>query len=172
MANLLQPKRSKFAKDRKGNKGYVFGQVSTAPFLTESAQFALYATECGKMSSRQVVTMLQTLKKKLVKFYSVHLRVFPHKPVSKKALGVRMGGGKGPTDLHIVIIKKNRVLIEIVPKAISADREVVLDAFRITQSKLSVRTAILERKKEVTNKENLSEVDFTELKDKKLRDSK
>ena len=41
------------------------------------------------------------------------IRVFPDKPVTKKALGTRMGSGKGDIFQYVAVIRPGRILFEI-----------------------------------------------------------
>ena len=40
----------------------------------------------------------------------VWIKIFPDKPVSKKALGVRMGSGKGAPEYWVAVVKNQKVI--------------------------------------------------------------
>ena len=74
----------------------------------------------------------------------VWIKIFPDKPVSKKALGVRMGSGKGAPEFWVAVVKNQKVMFEIGGVAEADARE----ALRLAQHKLPIRTRIV-RKEEV-----------------------
>jgi large subunit ribosomal protein L16 len=69
------------------------------------------------------------------------IRVFPDKPVSKKPLEVRMGGGKGNVEFWVAVIQPGKVLYEIEGVPEKAARE----AFELAAAKLSVKTTFVKR---------------------------
>jgi len=71
----------------------------------------------------------------------IWIRVFPDKPVTKKPLEVRMGGGKGAVEEWVAVVKPGRVLFEIS----GADEKVAREAFALASSKLPVTTKFLAR---------------------------
>ena len=44
---------------------------------------------------------------------NVYIRVFPHKPVSRKPLETRMGKGKGEPEYYVAQVSQGTVLYEI-----------------------------------------------------------
>ena len=69
------------------------------------------------------------------------IRVFPHRPVSKKPLEVRMGGGKGGVEAWAADIQPGRVLYEIA----GIDEAVAREAFRLAGHKLPIGYKFLVR---------------------------
>ena len=69
------------------------------------------------------------------------IRVFPDKPVTKKPLEVRMGGGKGAVEEWVALIKPGRVLFEIS----GVDEKIAREAFALASTKLPVTTKFLAR---------------------------
>jgi large subunit ribosomal protein L16 len=41
------------------------------------------------------------------------IRVFPHKPVSHKPAETRQGGGKGPVEEWVAVVKPGRIMFEV-----------------------------------------------------------
>jgi len=41
------------------------------------------------------------------------IRIFPDKPVTRKAAETRMGGGKGAPDHWVAVVKPERILFEV-----------------------------------------------------------
>ena len=76
----------------------------------------------------------------------VWIKIFPDKPVSKKALGVRMGSGKGAPEYWVAVVKAQKVMFEIggVPE------EDAREALRLAQHKLPIKTKIIAREDAVS----------------------
>jgi len=71
----------------------------------------------------------------------VWIKIFPDKPVTKKALGTRMGSGKGAPDHWIAVVKPDRVMFEI--GGVSED--VAKEALRLASHKLPVKCKIIKK---------------------------
>ncbi|MGB0681028.1 MAG: 50S ribosomal protein L16 [Polyangiales bacterium] len=129
---MLQPKRTKFRKQMKGRSRGLAYRGSAVSF----GDFALQATECGRITSRQIEAARMAIQRKVKRAGQLYIRIFPDKPVSKKPLETRMGKGKGSVEAWVAVIKPGRVLYEIkgVPE------ELAREAFRIAGHKLPLRT--------------------------------
>ena len=55
------------------------------------------------------MAILKTVGRKGLKIWT---RTFPHIPVTKKALGVRMGKGKGGVDHYVANVKSGKLVFE------------------------------------------------------------
>lgn len=55
------------------------------------------------------LTLVRTIGRK---DSTIKLQVFPHIPVTKKSLGVRMGGGKGAVDKFVAYVKAGKMIFE------------------------------------------------------------
>jgi large subunit ribosomal protein L16 len=106
---MLQPKKSKFRKEFRGrNRG-----VATRGTEVSFGDFGLKAVEAGWISSRQIEAArkkITFITKRAGKYW---LRVFPHKPVTLKPVGVKMGSGKGDIDRYVAVIKPGMMLFEL-----------------------------------------------------------
>ena len=65
----------------------------------------------------------------------VYIKIFPHKPVTKKPAEVRMGSGKGAPEYWVAVVKPGRVMFEIEGVTEAQARE----AMRLASHKLPVR---------------------------------
>ncbi|MBI3397460.1 50S ribosomal protein L16 [Candidatus Woesebacteria bacterium] len=134
---MLQPKRSKFRFSFRGRrKG-----VSTRGTEISFGDYGLKALEHGWLAANQIESARRTIAGALKKGGRIYVRVFPDKPITARAAGHRMGGGKGEISKYVVVIKPGRVLFEIV----GATREAVMDGFGKAQSKLSFKTKIISK---------------------------
>ena len=71
----------------------------------------------------------------------IWIRIFPHTPVTKKALGLKMGGGKGNPEYYVAKVKTGTVMFEM--KGVSED--VAREAMRLAGHKLPVRVRFVKK---------------------------
>ena len=69
----------------------------------------------------------------------VWIMIFPHTPITKKPLEVRMGKGKGSVDHYVAQIKPGRVLYEMD----GVEESVAVEALKLAAAKLPLKTKIL-----------------------------
>jgi large subunit ribosomal protein L16 len=72
---------------------------------------------------------------------NVWIKIFPDKPVTSKALGVRMGSGKGPADHWVAVVKTKKVMFEIG----GVEEDEAREALRLAQYKLPIKTKIIKK---------------------------
>ena len=134
---MLQPKKTKFRKRFKGrNHGY-----ATSGHKVSFGEFGLKATSRGHITARQIEAARRAISRAMKRGGKVWIRMFPDKPVSKKPLEVRMGGGKGNVEYWTAVIQPGKVLYEIEGVPEDAARE----AFKLAAAKLPVRTTFIRR---------------------------
>ena len=71
----------------------------------------------------------------------VWIKIFPHKPYTKKPLEVRMGSGKGAVEGWVAVVKPGRVMFEIA----GVSEEVAREALRLASHKLPVKSKFVKR---------------------------
>jgi large subunit ribosomal protein L16 len=103
--------------------------------------FGLQAVEASHLTARQIEAGRMAIQRAVKRQGQLWIRVFPDKPVTKKPLEVRMGGGKGGVEEWVAVVKPGRVLFEIS----GVDEKVARDAFALASSKLPVATKFLAR---------------------------
>src|SRR5262245_25553338 len=134
---MLSPKRTKFRKQRKGRNRGVAWRGSDVAF----GDFALQATGAVRLTARQIEAGRMAIQRAVKRQGQLWIRVFPDKPITKKPLEVRMGGGKGAVEQWVALIKPGRVLFEIS----GVDEKVAREAFALAATKLPVTTKFLAR---------------------------
>ena len=72
----------------------------------------------------------------------VWIRIFPDKPLTKKALETRMGKGKGATEMWVAVVQPGRILFEME----GVEATLAKEAFRLAAHKLSIPTITIERR--------------------------
>jgi len=135
---MLLPKRVKYRKVQKGNMRGLAYRGSEVSF----GDFALQATQCGRMTARQIEAARIAMTRYIKRQGKVWIRVFPDKPISKKPAETRMGKGKSGPDYWVVIIKPGRVLYEIQ----GVNEEIAKEAFRLAGHKLPFKTKFIKRR--------------------------
>lgn len=134
---MLQPKKTKFRKQMKlRNRGY-----AKAGNKVSFGEYGLKATTRGRLTARQIEAARRAITRSIKRGGKVWIRIFPDKPVSKKPLEVRMGGGKGNVEYWVAQIQPGRMLYEI--EGIPEDQ--ARDAFRLAAAKLPVQTTFVTR---------------------------
>ena len=134
---MLQPKRTKYRKTQKGrNEG-----LASAGSEVSFGDFGLKATSRGELPAREIEAARRAFTREMKRVGKVWIRVFPDKPITQKALGVRMGKGKGTVEYWVCPIQPGKVLFEI--SGIS--EEVAREAFRLAAAKLSVTTTFVRK---------------------------
>ena len=132
---MLSPKKVKHRKVFKGRSRGVASSGSSLAF----GEFALKATVCGKMSAQQIEAARITINRTLKRGGKVWIRVFPDKPLTKKAAETRMGKGKGSPESWVAVIKPGRILYEIA----GVSEDVAIKALELAGNKLPFSTKVV-----------------------------
>jgi len=137
MAGMM-PKRVKY---RKAQKGRIRGNASRGNTVA-FGEYGLQALEPGRVTARHIEAGRVACTHFLQREGRVYVRIFPHKPVSKKPLETRMGKGKGETEFWTAEVKPGTVMYEIggVPE------EVAKRALLRVAHKMPVRTRFVHRR--------------------------
>ena len=68
-------------------------------------EFGIQALEPGWITGNQIEAARVAMTRYTKRGGQVWIKIFPDKPVSKKALGVRMGSGKGAPEYWVAVVK-------------------------------------------------------------------
>ncbi len=134
---MLMPKRVLHRKVQRGKRRGKPYRGSRINF----GEFGLQAVECGWITSRQIEAARVAMTRHVRRGGKVWIKIFPHKPVSKKPAETRMGSGKGPPEFWVAVVKPGRVLYELSGVAETVARE----AMRRAAHKLPIKTQFLSR---------------------------
>lgn len=134
---MLSPKKVKYRKRQKGRMQGAARRGNTLSF----GEFGLMATECGKLSSKQIEAARIAMTRHVKRGGKMWIRIFPDKSFTKKPAEVRMGKGKGAPEGWIAVIRPGRILYEMG----GISREMAKEALRLASHKLSVKTRFVER---------------------------
>jgi len=134
---MLMPKRVKY---RKQFRGRMRGKASRGTDIT-FGDYGLQAIEPAWVNARQIEAARRTLVRYMRRRGKVWIRIFPDKPVTKRAAESRMGKGKGAVDHWVAVVKPGRVLFELS----GLDEEAAKEALKLASYKLSVKTKFAKR---------------------------
>jgi large subunit ribosomal protein L16 len=134
---MLSPKRTRY---RKMQKGRVRG-VAQAGSDVSFGDFGLQALEPARLTSRQIEAARMAIQRHVKRAGKLWIRIFPDRPVTKKPLEVRMGGGKGNVEEWAAQVLPGRVMYELQ----GVDEKTAREAFRLAGHKLPVAYRFLTR---------------------------
>ena len=134
---MLMPKRTKF---RRVQRGRMKGAASRGNKVAYG-EYGIQALEPGWITGNQIEAARVAMTRYTKRGGKVWIKIFPDKPVSKKARGVRMGSGKGAPEYGVAVVKNQKVMFEIG----GVSEEVAREALRLAQHKLPIRTKIIKR---------------------------
>jgi large subunit ribosomal protein L16 len=106
---MLMPKRVKY---RRAMRGRMSGKATRANRVDFGDQ-GLMALEPCWITARQIEAARICLSKSLKRAGKMWIRIFPDKPVSKKAAESRMGKGKGTPEFWVAVVKPGTVMFEL-----------------------------------------------------------
>lgn len=133
----LTPSRTKYRKVMKGRlRGNAKGGDTIA-----FGDFAIQALERGHFTGRQIEAARVAITRHMKRKGKLWIRVFPHKPITKKPLETRMGKGKGPVDHYVAAVKPGVVLFELAGVPIAVARQ----AMSLADAKIPFKTRFIER---------------------------
>jgi len=132
------PNKLKFKKYQKGKKFNMITKPTSFIQRKRLGVICLKALESSRLSSTQLQAFFKSIRKVIKKSGKITLKTFPHTPITKKPLEVRMGKGKGPVSYWISKVSVGIVLCEIQSKKVS----IVKKALLYTQIKLPFKTKI------------------------------
>ena len=140
---MLMPKR---VKRRRVHRGRMKG-VATKGNKVTYGEYGLVSQEPAWITSNQIEAARIAMTRYMKRGGDVYIKIFPHKPVTKKPAEVRMGSGKGSPEYWVAVVKPGRIMFEIEGVSEAQARE----AMRLASHKLPVKCKFA--MKEVEEKE-------------------
>jgi large subunit ribosomal protein L16 len=132
---MLQPKQRKYKKEFRGSMRGISLRGSTLAY----GEFGLQAVEKGWLKAKEIEAARKTIANNTNRKGKLWVKVFPHKPYTKKSDEVVRGGGKGDVSYYVAPMTPGRVVFEIGGLPEEACRQ----ALSLAQKKLSVKTRII-----------------------------
>ena len=104
-------------------------------------EFGIQALEKCWLTARQIEAARIAMTRKIKRGGRVWIRVFPDKPVTRKPIEVRMGGGKGNPEFWAAVILPGKVLFEIG----GVSEEIARECLRLAATKIGIHTKFITR---------------------------
>lgn len=134
---MLLPKKTKYRKTFKGkNDG-----IATRGNYIAFGDYALQSQANNDITSRQIESARQAMTRYIKRGGKIWIRIFPHTPVTRKPVGLKMGMGKGNPEFFAAKVKAGTVLFEMK----GVEEEVAREAMRLAAHKLPVKTKFIKR---------------------------
>ena len=132
---MLLPSKVKY---RKVQRSRPFGTASRKTYLS-FGQFGLKATTTAWVTSRQIEAARRVITHHLQRGGKIWIRIFPDKPCTSKGPEAHMGGGKGPVDHYVAVVKAGTIMFEVDGVALDLAKK----ALELAAYKLPVRSKFL-----------------------------
>jgi len=134
---MLMPKRLKY---RKTHRGRMTGTATRGATL-QFGDYGIQSLEPGWLTNREIEAARIAMVHHMRRGGKVWIRVFPDKPLTEKPAETRMGKGKGNPEHWVAVVKPGRILFEL--RGVAS--EIALDAIKLAQQKLSIKTRLVVR---------------------------
>jgi len=139
---MLFPKKVKHRKWQVGRKGEEkLNRPDTRGLTVSFGSYGLKATTPSRVKSNQIEAARRVISRTLGKTGKIWIRIFPDKPITKKAAEVAMGKGKGDPDHFVFEVSPGRVLFEVD----GVTEEVAREAMRKATAKLPLKGRFVTR---------------------------
>ena len=137
---MLMPKR---VKHRMQFRGRMTGKATRNNKIAYG-DYALVALESGWITTNQIEAIRVAANRYMKRQGQLWVKIFPHKPITSKPLGVRMGGGKGQPEQWVAVVKPGNIIMELG----GVSEEVAKEALRLASHKLPVLTKFVKREEQ------------------------
>ncbi|HVO70001.1 MAG TPA: 50S ribosomal protein L16 [Aggregatilineaceae bacterium] len=142
---MLMPKR---VKHRKQFRGRMRGKASRGNAV-QFGDYGLQALEPAWITSRQIEAARRAIMRHIKRRGRVWIRIFPDKPVTKRAAESRMGKGKGSVDHYVAVVRPGLILFEMS----GMDEETAREALRLAAFKLPIASKFIKRTDPISGEE-------------------
>ncbi len=134
---MQQPKRVKYRKAQRGRRR---GKANSGNVI-DFGDYGLQALESAWVTSAQIEAARRAITRHIRRGGKVWIRVFPDKPVSKKAAETRMGSGKGAPDHWVAVVRAGKIMFEMA----GVGEKVAQEAIRLASHKLPIKSRFILR---------------------------
>lgn len=134
---MLAPKKTKHRKEFRNT----WRRIATKANLLEFGRYGLKTMDPYWITDRQIEACRVVLARETRKIGRYWIRIFPHKPFTKKPPEVGMGAGKGEVAYYVSSVVPGTILLEL-------DGVIESEAKRILKKatqKLPVKTKFVEK---------------------------
>lgn len=139
---MLFPKKVKHRKWQTARKSVAKrSRPDTRGITVSYGAYGLKATTPSRVKSNQIEAARRVISRTMGKAGKSWIRIFPDRPITRKAAEVPMGKGKGDPDHFVFEVQPGRILFEI--DGVSED--IAREAFRKACAKLPVQGKLVRR---------------------------
>ncbi len=139
---MLFPKKVKHRKWQVGRKSEAKrNSPETRGITVAFGDYGLKATSASRVRSNQIEAARRVISRTIGKTGRTWIRIFPDKPITKKAAEVPMGKGKGDPDHFVFEVAPGRVLFEIA----GVPEDIAKEALRKATAKLPLTAKFVRR---------------------------
>jgi large subunit ribosomal protein L16 len=134
---MLMPSKVKHRKQMRGKRRGSAHRGSTVSF----GEFGLKVLEPGWITARQIEAARIAMTRFVKRGGKIWIRMFPSKPITKKAAETRMGKGKGAPEDWVAVVRPGKVIYEMQ----GVSEGIAKEAMRLASHKLPLRTKFVTR---------------------------
>lgn len=131
------PKR---VKRRRVHRGNLSGKAMKGNKVTYG-EYGLVALEPTWITSNQIEAARVAMTRYMKRGGKVWIKIFPHKPITRKPAETRMGAGKGAPEYWVAIVKPGRVMYEVA----GVSEKVAREAMRLAANKLPIKCKFVKK---------------------------
>lgn len=137
---MLAPKRTKHRKEFRGT----FKRIATGGNSVSYGRYGLQSLEAEWITDRQIESSRVVLARETRKIGRYWIRIFPHKPYTKKPLEVGMGSGKGDVSHYVSTVLPGTIMFELDGVSVEEGKRIL----RKVAHKLPVKTNFIDKHNE------------------------
>jgi len=138
---MLFPKKVKHRKWQTARRNANKPKLATRGIKIMSGEFGLKATSPARITSNQIESARKVLTREVGKFGKYYIRLFPDRPITRKAAEVGMGKGKGDPQGFCADVEAGRIMFEVS----NVSETVAREALRKAGTKLPVTVKIVSK---------------------------
>ena len=136
---MLFPKKVKFRKWQTMRKNPKKIGFATRGTKIQNGTFGLRATTSARVTSNQIEAARKVLTREVGKYGKYWIRIFPDRPITRKAAEVGMGKGKGDPQGFCFEVLPGRIMFEVG----NVTEAVAREALRKAGTKMPVKVKII-----------------------------
>ena len=106
---MLMPRKVKHRRVHRGNRRGKAWRGSSLDF----GEFGMKALEAAWITDRQIEAARIAITRHVKRGAKLWIRIFPHKPITKKPAETRMGKGKGAPEGWVAVVKPGKMMFEL-----------------------------------------------------------
>ena len=134
---MLIPRKVKYRKQHHPKRrGQATGGTTVA-----FGEYGIQALTSAYVTTRQIEAARIAMTRHIKRGGKVWINIYPDRPLSKKAIGTRMGSGKGSPEFWVANVKPGRVLFEVA----GVSEELAREAMSRAIHKLPLKARIIKR---------------------------